>query len=76
MQFNVHKYDRLIHVCRYKNVYCAICNNVTDIEYWRVDIGLVNVANDSCGHILRSVTKEDIYGLRMDPPLQALKDYG
>lgn len=68
-------YDMRIS-CRYKNVYCAICNDVTDIWFWIMDMGLIRVEGE-CAVILsrRNVTGREVYALRMDPSLQVLKNY-
>lgn len=61
--------------CRYRNIYCAICNGVEDVLYWRVDMGAVRVANDSCHHHIRSwLNSEKIKQLRWNPSVQILKN--
>jgi len=48
----------IYNIYRYSNLYCAICNDVKDIRYWRVDVGCIQVANDNCNYASESVSQE------------------
>jgi len=48
----------IYNIYRYSNLYCAICNDVKDIRYWRVAVGCIQVANDNCNYASESVSKE------------------
>ena len=37
---------------RYKNTYCAQCHGVSEIAYWIMEIGCIEVGNDECSYPL------------------------
>ncbi|XP_067950274.1 uncharacterized protein [Watersipora subatra] len=37
---------------RYANWYCARCHNISSVQFWRMDIGCYEVANDNCSILL------------------------
>jgi len=61
--YNIYRYSNLFfyNIYRYSNLYCAICNDVKDIRYWRVDVGCLNVANDKCNYAPESVSQEILF---------------
>jgi len=48
----------ICNIYRYSNLYCAICNDVKEIRYWRVDVGCIHVANDKCNYAPGSFSQE------------------
>jgi len=53
-----YRFKFFYNIYRYSNLYCAICNDVKDIRYWRVDLGCIQVANDNCNYAPESVSHE------------------
>jgi len=51
-------FKNICNIYRYSNVYCAICNDVKDIRYWRVDVGCIQVANDKCNYASESMSQK------------------
>ncbi|KAF6017225.1 hypothetical protein EB796_024466 [Bugula neritina] len=61
---------------RYANLYCAMCHNVTNFRFWRVDVGCIQVANDECRFPLDINLDKEFYNLidmlRNDPSVEQL----
>jgi len=58
---NVSMFKDICNIYRYSNVYCAICNDVKDIRYWRVGVGCIHVANDKCNYAPGSFSEEILF---------------
>lgn len=61
-------------------MYCAMCHKVKNFLFWKLEVGCIEVANDTCTQPIRTdVTsdefKDNVQMFQMDPGIIQLKRY-
>ena len=55
-------------------MYCAKCHRVTTVDYWRMDIGCLQVYNDKCFYPIEPYNSSTVDTLRVNPDIETLNE--